>query len=69
MIDLSKEFEHLKQKLCKSQSSMDDEQGAVSGAPLYDVIDMTQSEFQQLIVDMLRSKIFTIALQSLSTFK
>ena len=69
VIDLSKEVEHLKHELRKSQSSMDDEQGAVGGAPLYDVTNMSQSEAEQLIVDMFRSKTFSLALQSVSSLK
>ena len=68
--DISERIEQLKHELSKCQASLDMELGAVGGAsPRYDVSSMTQLDAELHVMDLLRTRNYAVALQSVSSLK
>ena len=67
--DISEKVNQLNQELRKCQSSLDMELGAVGGAPTVDIKSLSQSEVEKQIVELLRSKHFDAAVESVSSLR
>ena len=59
----------LQRELYRCQTSLDAEAGAVGGAHSTDAGGLNQAEAERMIIDLLRVKNYTVALESASSLK